>query len=438
MCLQKRYFIKDNNSSNGVRLNGLQIDPNVPLPICDGDAISIGTINLTFIYQPLDADTRRPSNSEDNNLKLVTILPSERKYEETVTIRAEVEAEIEVDFRKATDMTDLTTLKEDYEKLRLAYELSKGSLSSDINQLLAKSMDLMFEILPVDRGVVLLVDQNTGILGTHYVKLREGKSNEGREILLSSTILRKVFYSRKCLITSDACEDPMLGKAASVKHGQIRSVICVPLIAHSKVHGILHLDSRDRIKSFSNKDLGLVKAISNQTSIAIENSILIKEVETKAKMTEQLSRFLAPHVVDRMTKRSDIIRRGGRDITGTIIFADIRGFTNLSERMGRIEVFNLLNDYFERVSASRIPFSHSQLVRIVFKYNGVVDKFIGDALMAVYGTLEEEADSEYRAVAAAIEFKKAIKDMNEERQRMGKESISIGIGLNTGLLSFDP
>ena len=73
-----------------------------------------------------------------------------------------------------------------------------------------------------------------------------------------------------------------------------------------------------------------------------------------------------------------------------------------------------------------------QLVRIVFKYNGVVDKFIGDALMAVYGTLEEEADSEYRAVAAAIEFKKAIKDMNEERRRMGKEGISIGVGVNTG------
>jgi adenylate cyclase len=62
----------------------------------------------------------------------------------------------------------------------------------------------------------------------------------------------------------------------------------------------------------------------------------------------------------------------------------------------------------------------------------VVDKFIGDALMAVFGTLEEEADSEFRAVAAALEFKNAIKEMNEDRQRLGKESISIGVGLNTG------
>lgn len=86
---------------------------------------------------------------------------------------------------------------------------------------MAKALDLMFEILPVDRGVVLLVDSSTGFLSTHYVKLAESQATE-REILLSSTIIHKVFYSRKCLITSDACEDPMLGQAASVRHGQIR------------------------------------------------------------------------------------------------------------------------------------------------------------------------------------------------------------------------
>ena len=75
------------------------------------------------------------------------------------------------------------------------------SLNDDITSLLAKSLGLMFEILPIDRGVVLLVDQYTGILNTHYVKLRDPHI-ERKEILLSSTILKKVFYSRKCLITS--------------------------------------------------------------------------------------------------------------------------------------------------------------------------------------------------------------------------------------------
>jgi adenylate cyclase len=143
-----------------------------------------------------------------------------------------------------------------------------------------------------------------------------------------------------------------LGKAASVKYGQIRSVICVPMIAHGKVHGILHLDSRDRLNSsFSFKDLSLVKAISNQTAIALENMMLIKEVETKARITEQLGRFLAPHVVDKMSQKNNIIQKSGRELVGTVIFVDIRGFTNFSESVGPLETVNLLNDYFERVSS---------------------------------------------------------------------------------------
>ncbi|KAI8621866.1 nucleotide cyclase [Chytriomyces sp. MP71] len=281
----------------------------------------------------------------------------------------------------------------------------------------------MFDILPIDRGVVLLVDETTGNLVTHYVKLREGSAQEGKEILLSSTILRRVFDTRNSLISRDVMEDSSLGMAASVRYGQIRSVICVPLIAHAQVHGILHLDSRDRINSsFSPKDLSLVKAISNQTAMAIENMILMREVETKARITEQLSRFLPPHVVEKMAERGGLIQRSGREMVGTLVFVDIRGFTNLSESIGPGEVVNMLNDYFER------------LVRVVFKYEGIVDKYIGDCLMAVFGTLDEEVDSEYRSVAAAMEFIDTISEMNEDRARRGKEPIKIGVGVNTGNL----
>ncbi|KAJ3033092.1 hypothetical protein HDV00_006737 [Rhizophlyctis rosea] len=448
---EKGYLLKDRNSSNGVKVNDIPIQPGTFSHLLKHqDVILIGTISLIFVEdRPPPTPAATPPTSltsspihnrtslhptspttttqDDSYLQLVTILPSEQKYEETVTIRAELPADDDTDdFLKISALTNLETLKQDYEKLRLAYELSKLSVTNDITSLLAKSLNLMFEILPVDRGVVLLVDKNTGILATHYVKLREGKANEEREILLSSTILRKVYYTRKCLITSDACEDPLLGKAASVKTGQIRSVICVPLIAHKTVHGILHLDSHTRINSFSAKDLSLVKAVSNQTALAIENTILVKEVEMKARVEEQLSRFLPGHVVERLMeggrKGGEIIRKGGRMTEGTIVFVDIRGFTNLSEKCGTGEVVNLLNDYFER------------LVKIVFKYEGVVDKYIGDALMAAFGTLDHETDSEYRAVAASLEFVQAIEEMNVGRVRDGKEAIKIGVGVNTGEL----
>lgn len=334
-------------------MNDSFIDVETPVLLSDQDRIEIGTITLIF-HAARDALQRRPSSSDDSLNRLVTILPSEKKYDETLSIRAEIGADKDIDFKPVDQVTDSTTLRDDYEKLRLAYELSKISLKSDLSQLLAKSLELMFEILPVDRGVVLLIDTNTGVLSPAYTKLRADKGNEGREILLSSTILTKVYYSRTCLITSDACEDPHLGRADSVRNGQIRSVICVPLISHDQVHGILHLDSRSRINSFQNKDLGLVKAISNQTAMAIENNLLIKEVEDKAKVTEQLSRFLAPHLIEKMVNSKDPIRRGGREVKdGTIIFADIRSFTNLSEKVGPSEVMSLLNDYFERVKRNK-------------------------------------------------------------------------------------
>ncbi|KAJ3107704.1 hypothetical protein HK100_003532, partial [Physocladia obscura] len=372
------YYIKDKNSSNGVRVNNINIVPDTLHRLHDGDKVSIGIIVLTFVdehpagEQPLAFssastywnDAAMPISSmnrssirhqsmyltkeAEENVKLVTILPSESKYEETVTVSTEIQDE-DIDFAPLTQLSDPATLKEDYEKLRLAYELSKMALTNDITPLLAKALDLTFEILPIDRGVVLLVDETTGNLVPHYVKLREGSASEGKEILLSSTILRRVFDTRISLISRDATEEPMFSMAASVKHGQIRSVICVPLIAHAQVHGILHLDSRDRLNtSFSPKDLSIVKAISNQTAVAIENMILMREVETKARITEQLSRFLPPHVVDKMTERGNTIQRSGREMVGTIVFVDIRGFTNLSESIGPGEVVNILNDYFER------------------------------------------------------------------------------------------
>ena len=110
------------------------------------------------------------------------------------------------------------------------------------------------------------------------------------------------------------------------------------------------MDSDTSISNILLKDLSLIKAICNQTSIAIENSILVNEFETNARVTEQLSRFLAPHVVQQMKDRQEMIHKGGRMIVGTIIFVDIRGFTNLSERSDPVDVVYLLNDYFERVN----------------------------------------------------------------------------------------
>lgn len=109
------------------------------------------------------------------------------------------------------------------------------------------------------------------------------------------------------------------------------------------------MDASDALSHFSRKDLSIVTAISNHTAIAIENSILMTEYEQNSKLKEHLSRFIAPHLVKNMSDPSQIIRKGGRQLVGSVIFVDIRGFTNMSENSTPVEVVHLLNDYFERV-----------------------------------------------------------------------------------------
>ena len=368
------------------------------------------------------ASQDRRTSKADKHISLVTILPSKPVYENSITVQAELDGDSEGhDFLPASGIKNDEVLKDDYEKLRLAYELSKIGLTN-INDLLEKTLDLMFSVLPVDRGVILLVDRKTDMLTTDKVKLREGKGIDNKEILLSQTVLSKVLNTKKCLITIDALEDPRIGKTYSIARGGIRSVICVPLVSRNEVHGIMHFDSQDRIDAFEEKDLALVRAISNQTAIALENLNLMKDVQKEVSIRENLGRFLPPHVVEKVIKKGEEpIKRGGRQTVGTILFADIREFTRLSEQVSPQEIVDMLNDFFER------------LVKIVFKHGGVLDKYIGDCLMASFGTLAgQEEQAELKAVSAALEFKEAIAEINQERAYNGKEPIYIGVGLNTG------
>ena len=404
------WWLQDLDSSNGTFVNGRRIRET---RLTDGDELLLGSMKLIF-------QLRSPGPGGASAKDLVTILPQDPGG--STHIHAKIREEMH-EFLPASDVQDVEVLKRDYEKLRMSHELSRVGLLTDVAALLSKTMDVVFSMFPADNAVVLLVDSETGRIAPHTVRQRAGQAKQ--EILLSSTIVNGSLQERASVLSSDAFLDPRFSGSQSIIAQGIRAAMCVPMIAHDKVLGVMHVDSRERVGAFTEKDLQLLTAIANQTAIAIENARLVRQIEQEARTRGQLQRFLPPHVVDEMVQgKGKPIQKGGREVEASVVFCDIRGFTHMSESSGPQEVVDLLNEYFER------------LVEVVFDRGGVLDKFIGDSLMASWGTMEGDnlETSALDCVYAAIEFRDAIRELNQERMHLGLVPIRMGVGVNTGRL----
>ena len=145
-----------------------------------------------------------------------------------------------------------------------------------------------------------------------------------------------------------------------------------------------------------------------------------EKLRKEAVIRTNLSRYVGGGVLEHLIKSDETIpiKNVRREVT--VLFADIRSFTTLAEAMGPEEVIEMLNEYF------------SVMVDIIFKYNGVLDKFVGDELMAVFGMIGPTGNPPLDAVNAALEMRRAQKELMRTRERQGKKTFKIGTGINTG------
>jgi len=146
----------------------------------------------------------------------------------------------------------------------------------------------------------------------------------------------------------------------------------------------------------------------------------ILENKNKEKVKMAMGKYLSQDIMKNVVKNIDDIKLGGRKATVSILFADIRGFTSMSEKMSAEEVSALLNEYFTAIEP------------IITKYNGVINKFIGDAVMAIFGDPIEDDLHPMKAVLCANEMLKRVRKLRNKWQDEGKPEIEIGIGINTG------
>ncbi len=436
---KNEYFLSDMGSFNGTKVNGKLIQ-NIRLN--HGDEIKIGYVRLKFLAKE-EAPVPSPKDS--------FILTGERAEERgtRTIVHSSTEDSRQLDTREllmslglqkplgGEELTaaakkaglqpearpDLVSLERMNKVLFILYEISRQLHAiHDFNELLKKIMDLIFMVINADFGCVILTgDKSKEELNAVVVKYRDDKVKNKQELKISRTIINRVIQDKIALLTSNAMEDSRLDHAQSLLSHQIRSSMCVPLWKKDKVIGVIQLNSVRLINQFTEDDLELLKAIGCQMAMVIEQASLNEKIHEEERLRSRLERFHSPQVIEMIIKGSEETKENimePKELKATVLFNDIVGFTPLSEKMPPREINLLLNQFF------------SKMTDIVFKYDGTLDKFIGDGLMAVFGAPVEKKDDAERAVMAALEMRKELEAMMD---KIGMEKkFEVRIGINTG------
>ena len=314
---------------------------------------------------------------------------------------------------------DPQQLRVDYERLRITWELTRDiGLERDIDKLLEKILLALFKFVNADRGVILLKEPD-GALQPRAAHRRDGTD---APIQVSSTILNHVVKERASVLTHDASMDFAASKGKSMILNRISSAIVVPLLHEKEVLGALWLDS-ESLAQFQQKDLELITAVGNQAAMFIENTLLAKKVEQEIVTRERFSRLLSPNVAEQVISGKLKVEKGGQLVKECSVFnSDIRGFTRMSEGTTAEVMVDLLNEYFEL------------MVETIFKYEGTLDKFMGDGIMALWGAPASHPDDAVRSVQCALEQMEVLGKFNRRRMEIGQSPLAIGMGLHTGPL----
>ena len=417
-------------SVNHVFVNGM---PHLDKILEPGDMVTIGESRLIFQTveeQPL-VDTapvidKVPTgvNFDDQPLGHTQLLISAREI-----IGKHSNLSIEAEMVSPSEIKDL---RRKAQILEMLYDMSK-SLGTifDLKGIFEQATNLIFRGTPSDRVVALLADESLDGKILDYslfpiaLKARdENLEKVSERLAVSRTITQKVMREKVALLSQDAKTDAQFSGSDSIVSQGVRSTICAPLITESNVHGVVYADRLDPFAAFTPDDLELISAVAAQTAMAVETIKAHKRLAREEVARANYSRFMPEYVVKQLLEKPDSFRLGGINQKITVLFADIRGFTALSENANPEKIVGLLNRYFTAMS------------EIIFAYGGTLDKYIGDGLMAIFGAPTASPEDSKNALKTAVAMQKRLRGLNEELSAEGYGRVEIGIGLHTGIATI--
>jgi adenylate cyclase len=298
-----------------------------------------------------------------------------------------------------------------------------ASSTFDLNKVLQYTLDMIREVVNVEAGSLLLLDGqelevavsfNGGlpVLQKFSLKLGQGIAGHvaarGEAIIVNDTEASMQFF-------------PVIDETSGFR---TRSALCVPMISQGRVIGVIEVLNKVA-GHFDASDRDLLQAIATSVSIALENAQLYKKAVAAAEHERDVRRlfqtFVPKEVVDKIIHGLE----GGNPMieevkTITLLNIDIRGFSRLAKQIGPPKTVALLNRFFEAMG------------ELVFKHHGIVDKYLGDGFLAVFGAPVSSVADADNALHAALGMKRCVADMNGLLSRELGHTLEMGISVHTG------
>jgi len=416
------WVVRDLGSRNGVFVNGHRVESK---QLVDGDHIMVGTVELICGLTRGSASHGSLELADDRAVE--SIARSIRMDE----LEAQLSSDTGRHITPVSDDRGSSTISGSgilaplpigmplLELFRTAVETLLSGL--DLDAMLDRVLELVFRSLPkVERGFVCLFDDSGELVTRAHRSLSPARGAE--RVKFSRSIAEAAIRDRQAVLVEDTNLDEQFGAAQSILSLRIRSVMCAPLAQKERVAGIVYVDTAIPGQTFNEEDLALLSALTMLSAVAVGQARLRDEMERERRERERLGSWLPPQVVELL-----VYGEGGvevamrpREAEISVIFADLVGFTRMSERLAAPEVTALLNQIFERLAG------------VVFEHEGAVDKYNGDEIIAFFGAPKPQDDHAERAVRTALAMQAAIAEIDRERKDP-EHPLRLRIGVNSGV-----
>jgi adenylate cyclase len=299
------------------------------------------------------------------------------------------------------------------ERLSLFYDLPlQFALEVEHSALLNTILMKLLQVLPAaERAALLVRDRKSDAL------LLQAHIPAGNPSV-SLTLAERAIREKEGFIWNKLIGDV----TPSLSDQRSQAGMYVPLVWRGKALGVLCVDNRGDSDSFSEDDLRLFIAVAHHAAMAIASHQLQEELRHRSTLLERMLTNFSPRIRQKLLDKAanGRLSLGGEKSEVTILFSDIRGFTQMSAAMDADDIVEMLNDYF------------SVLVQTIFRYDGTIDKFIGDSILAVFGSPETDSLQHEKAVRAAVEMQSEMIRLNKVRADSGRKTCEIGIGVHCG------